>query len=318
MILLSPDISLIVTVFNKEKYLPSTLASLFWQQPTKQNNKLSIEYIFVDDMSSDNSLKILEHATKKMPNVRIVRNTFNAGPSIRLNQGARLARGHFLQFFDSDDIMPLGTTTFLHRLLTDYNADLIYGRWKKTGELGEELLKRQICVDLNAEVNVSNEPLKRVLNDSFSRMTFMVRTDVFSKANGADERIFIQDESLPLRLASLAKRMLTVSAHVLLVPRQEETLSSNKSQLNHDRFLANFFMLRDAMEIDEYERRLLFRRCVSAVWKEVRKNRRILAVFTWICWYYLYSSIYLISINFILLNWFEEYMAKIEGVRRVL
>ena len=116
------------------------------------------------------------------------------------------------------------------------NADLIYGQVKKTNVQGENLIKCKVTVDSNAIVNKNYAPLETVLLNSFSRMTFMVKKNTFVKAAGADERIFIQDESLPLRLAAVSKLMLTLKSPVLFVPLQGETLSSNKSQLNHDRF----------------------------------------------------------------------------------
>ena len=74
-------VSIIITVFNKEIDLPNTLHSLFWQQDTTPNSNFHIEYIFVDDFSTDSSIAIIEHATRDMTNVRIVRNVENAGPA---------------------------------------------------------------------------------------------------------------------------------------------------------------------------------------------------------------------------------------------
>ena len=132
--------------------------------------------------------------------------------------------------------MPYGTTSLLLKLMQLNNADLIYGQVKKTNVQGENLIKCKVTVDSNAIVNKNYAPLETVLLNSFSRMTFMVKKNTFVKAAGADERIFIQDESLPLRLAAVSKLMLTLKSPVLFVPLQCETLSSNKSQLNHDRF----------------------------------------------------------------------------------
>ena len=82
------DISYVVSVYNKSSMLPRVLDSL-----SAQEGNFSIEYIFVDDASTDESLKILFARTAGWPNVTILENADNAGPSVRVNQGARHAGG---------------------------------------------------------------------------------------------------------------------------------------------------------------------------------------------------------------------------------
>src|SRR6185436_18136985 len=101
-------------------------------------------------------------------------------------------------------------------------------------------------------------------------MALLVTRELFERAGGCDESIFIQDESLPLRLASKARRFISLESPVMFVPIVEGVLSGNKSQLNHDRFLANRNLLLKNGTLDEHAKRMLFRRCVSAAWKEYR------------------------------------------------
>ncbi|MBP3528882.1 MAG: glycosyltransferase family 2 protein, partial [Alistipes sp.] len=65
------------------------------------------EFIFVDDVSKDRSVEIIEEMTKGLPNVQIVRNPKNQGISIRINQGIALAHGKYVRMLDSDDIFPI-------------------------------------------------------------------------------------------------------------------------------------------------------------------------------------------------------------------
>lgn len=82
------DISYVVSVYNKSSALPHVLDSL-----SGQKGDFSVEYIFVDDASTDESLKILSARTADWPNVTILENVDNAGPSVRVNQGVRHAGG---------------------------------------------------------------------------------------------------------------------------------------------------------------------------------------------------------------------------------
>lgn len=268
----TPLISVIVTVYNKSPYIGCTARSLLAQQSAD----LPMEFIFVDDHSHDGTLSRLSPLVDGAENITLLRNMSNAGPAVRLNQGARLARGAYIQGFDSDDIMPRGTSAAMLRLLKEHNADMAYGRWQRTAEDGEALLSRQMADQ--PKHWVSETPLKTILGGGFVRMAFMARADVFAKAAGADEDIFIQDESLPLRLAALANKLVVVEEPVLLVPKVEGVLSGNRSQLNHDRFMANYrFLLNPPRALSNEEQFGLYRRCVSAAWKQQRLTGGLLS-----------------------------------------
>ena len=59
-----------------------------------------------------------------------------------------------------------------------------------------------------------------MLSGRFTRMGQLIKTDVLQKAGGADERAFIQDESIPLRAAIYAQGIIKMTANVVLVPKE--------------------------------------------------------------------------------------------------
>ncbi|MBL0318752.1 MAG: glycosyltransferase family 2 protein [Alphaproteobacteria bacterium] len=257
------DVSHIVSVYTKRDYLPDTIASLI-----HQDTQLSREFIFVDDCSKDDSVEVIRQLTQGMPNVTIVTNSDNKGPSVRLNQGAKLANGAYLHFLDHDDVVPQNAIQVMHDMLSKYHGDFIYGTWKKTGKPGKELLSWRI--DDPDVCFTHKDPLHSILTGRYKRMCTLVERNLFIKAGGFDERIFIQDESLPVRLAIKAARFISTPAIVNLVPIEIGNLSQNKSQLNHDRFLAYYYALADNPDCAESYRRLMYRRAISAGWKQTR------------------------------------------------
>lgn len=304
-------VSYVVTVYNKEPYVATTVRSLLAQE-----GDFNREYIFVDDVSTDQSVARIEHATRDVPNVTIIKNTVNAGPSVRLNQGARLARGKYLQFFDSDDIMAANATSVMLRIMRERGADLLYGRWKRVHAPGEKILGTRIAGQ--PRFTVSDHPLEFVLAHSYSHMALLVARDVFLAAGGCDESVFVQDESLPVRLAACAKRFIILDAPVTLVPTIHGQLSGNKSQLNHDRFLANFHMLTEKRGIlSDTARRLLYRRCLSALWKEKRARRPVASHMSRLFARYLTAQLQLPQVDEKRLNDMRNWFANIDGVRRV-
>lgn len=62
-----------------------------------------MEFVFIDDCSTDRSMKKVERFAGKDPRVRIFRNANNIGPGASRNHGIELAMGEYLSFMDSDD-----------------------------------------------------------------------------------------------------------------------------------------------------------------------------------------------------------------------
>lgn len=264
-----PMISAVLTVYNKAPYLPDTIRSL----RRHAEDERDIEYVFVDDASSDQSVSLIRELMAGAPRVRVIENADNCGPSVRLNQGAAAATGEFLYLLDGDDVATQGAMEGMHRLLRDYDADLVYGKTAK--KLGKDIDLFSLTADPKASTRLSERPLQMVLEGGFVRMALMCRRSLFLEAGGADERIFVQDESLPLRLSAKAKRMVAWQADVIAMPHPlsgTEKVSRNKSQLHHDAFLAYRYALDDfGMDYPDLAP-LLFAKAVSAYWKLERRR----------------------------------------------
>jgi glycosyltransferase involved in cell wall biosynthesis len=308
------QVSYVLTVYNKAEYLPFTLASF-----RQQTDSMRVEFVFVDDCSTDNSLEIIKHYTFGWQHVVILHNTDNRGPSVRLNQGVRAASGQYVCLMDADDILPVDGPHQMLLLMEKFQADVLYGRWQKPGKKPGDLLGVQMT-DQPA-YTISYTPLEYVLRGKFIRMTLMVRRDVFLKAGGADERIFIQDESLPLRLAYHARIFIAMHETVILVPDVlRTTLSDNKTQLNHDRFLAYKNALEDFKNVSPKIQHLLYQRAISAAWKHRRaaKNSFLLPSFlTPLFWHYLQVKLFPVCPKPAKLAALTKMFAALPAIRRM-
>ncbi|MGP1618458.1 glycosyltransferase family 2 protein [Peptostreptococcus stomatis] len=91
-------VSVIMPVYNAERYLEETLDSVLSQ--TYED----IEIICVDDMSSDRSRDILEKYKEKSEKVKAIYLTENAGVANARNVAIQNAEGRFIAFLDSDDV----------------------------------------------------------------------------------------------------------------------------------------------------------------------------------------------------------------------
>lgn len=308
-----PTISAVLTVYNKAPFLPETIRSLRRQAEDERD----VEYVFVDDASSDRSVSIIREMMAGAPHAHVIENADNSGPSVRLNQGAAAASGDFLYFLDGDDVATRGAMTGMHRLLREHDADLIYGKTAKRFEAGIDLL--DLAADPDAPMRLSDRPLKMVLEGGFVRMALMCKRSLLLEAGGADERIFVQDESLPLRLAAKAKRMIAWQADVIAVPEAIDgaaKVSRNKSQLHHDAFLAYRHALDDFGSDHPDLAPALFAKAVSAYWKYAR-GRPGPAFVKPGFWRYLQVKVGKPRPRPDILAWMQSELAKLDDVRRM-
>lgn len=111
-------ISIIVPIYNGEKYLKKCIDSILSQTYTQ------LEVILVDDGSSDGSLDICRHYEKSDKRI-IVLHKENGGLSDARNAGLRIASGEYITFIDCDDYVHKDMLYIMCRELQKYNADFV-------------------------------------------------------------------------------------------------------------------------------------------------------------------------------------------------
>lgn len=96
-----PSVSVIVPIYNVSQYIERCLHSLFKQ--TMQD----LEFIFINDASSDNSMQILNKVLIEYPHrfsqVKIINNQINKGSATSRNLGLKAASGKYVIYCDADD-----------------------------------------------------------------------------------------------------------------------------------------------------------------------------------------------------------------------
>ena len=110
-------VSIIVPIYNSEKYLPQCVESILNQ--TYKN----FELILVNDGSTDNSLSICESYAQKDERIEIL-NLQHNGVSNARNNGISKAKGEFICFVDSDDKIEKDFLLVLINLQYKYNSDI--------------------------------------------------------------------------------------------------------------------------------------------------------------------------------------------------
>ena len=114
-----PKISIIVPVYNVEKYIAKCLKSLTLQ--TLQG----IEIIIVNDGSLDRSIDIIEKYVKENPTKIKYYEKKNGGLSTARNYGLEYATGEYIAFLDSDDYVEINMYEEMYNLAKKENADMV-------------------------------------------------------------------------------------------------------------------------------------------------------------------------------------------------
>lgn len=120
-----PLISVIVPVFNVEKYLDRCIKSILNQTYT------NIEILMIDDGSTDNSRCICENYAREYKNVYVYHQK-NQGLASARNSGLDKCHGIYIGFVDSDDYIADDMYEYLYKILNDNNADCASIRYALT------------------------------------------------------------------------------------------------------------------------------------------------------------------------------------------
>lgn len=117
-------VSIIVPVYNTEKYIKECLESIIKQTYT------NIEIIIINDGSTDKSQDIIEEYKNKDSRIKAIKQE-NSGVSFSRNIGINVATGNYIMFVDSDDIIIQNYIEQMIDILKKYNLDIIKSSFKK-------------------------------------------------------------------------------------------------------------------------------------------------------------------------------------------
>lgn len=129
-------VSILVPIYGVENYIEKCVRSLFEQTFD------SIEYVFVDDKSKDNSITVLENIIDDYPNrkdaIKIIHHTENRGLAMSRNTAILNATSEYILHVDSDDYIELDAVELLYNKAVETNSDMVCAdfcfegvNWKK-------------------------------------------------------------------------------------------------------------------------------------------------------------------------------------------
>lgn len=118
-----PKISIIIPVFNVEKYIERCLNSIINQTFS------DIEIVVVDDCSSDNTMYYVEKYARNDGRIKIFTNCYNMGTAWTRMVGYSNCVGEYITFCDSDDWLPFNALELLYKAISREEADVAIGNF---------------------------------------------------------------------------------------------------------------------------------------------------------------------------------------------
>lgn len=251
------DISVITTVYNKEKILLENIAH------TLSQRNVEFEFILVDDKSPDNCPKILDAVADEYSNVRVIHRTVNGGHVEAYNTGILAAKGDYIILIDADDyinydyalhdMLKIAKMTESDAVLSDFT-----GHYNKTSQN-------------IAYVGTGRAYLMQMLEDNFYHPT--TRSRLFKSSVFKDNLLrnyIIDDEEWTLRTLFKLEKIAVYSKKIYTRTTPSDSVTQTISEANYyrksrDRILATIDMASyfDKLDLTKKEKRLIYTRIVN-------------------------------------------------------
>ena len=191
------DVTIGIPIYNVEDFIERTMKSALSQ--TYQ----SIEFLVVDDGSSDKSLAIVRNLQSSHPrgnHIRIVVHSENMGPSVARNRIIDEAQGEFLYFLDSDDVIREDTISLMMKHVVDDKADVVFASMEKILLSGERTVYQYPEMHFYKEDDFAKYSYRRYAGIQASACNFLVKLSIvhknglrFFKSDYWEDFVFVLD-----------------------------------------------------------------------------------------------------------------------------
>lgn len=210
-------LSIIVPMYNSEKWLPKCVDSLLHQDIAPEE----YEIILVDDGSPDGSRAIAESYATEYSNIVVLTRT-NGGTSAARNTGIRAAQGRYLYFVDPDDYILENSLKDILRIMDEESLDVLRFAYTEVDENGDVVssVKHPLPIDYSSKIMDGCTFMAQRLGVACYIWTYLFRTALI-KDNSlyCQEGVYFDDTSWLPQVLMRAERVdsVNVKRHFYLI-----------------------------------------------------------------------------------------------------
>ncbi len=225
------DVSVIIPVYNSESYLLKTINSVLCQQFIG-----TIEVIIVNDGSTDGTQKVIDQHIAEHSNIVGIKQS-NARQGMARNHALLVARGEYVMFLDSDDVLPVNAVAELHHALKFNETKVATGLVVSCDSAGDGQRINQ------AYYHYSKAP-KMVTAESWPHVFYdpSCAGKMYQREFLLDSKLFFpqsfhEDQVFAFKLFSSSERIaVTKSVVYLYVARSEPGVQSGTQTFTNEKF----------------------------------------------------------------------------------
>jgi glycosyltransferase involved in cell wall biosynthesis len=246
-----PKVSVLVTVYNRAAYLRQCIASLL------DSSFAEFELIVVDDCSTDDSFAVACELTSQDDRCRVYRNEQNLGQFGNRNRAVELARGEYIKYLDSDDLIYPHSLAIMHHAITsspDASHAISFAQIDPAIPYPEvvspvEVYRREFlgrgCMSAGPSASI-------------------IRRSAFSEVGGYRNVGVVSDIDLWYRLAAKWQTVFMQPALIWWRQHEQQAFTANSAELDY--LIGGFRIAMDALTgsdcpLAESERKAAIRRC---------------------------------------------------------
>jgi glycosyltransferase involved in cell wall biosynthesis len=270
-------VSFVVTVYNKAAFLPAVLGAIFAQE-----GDFAREFVIIDDGSTDGSYDLMARLCAGRRDVRLIRQK-NAGPAKATNEAVRAATLPWLKIVDGDDVLAPWCAQSLLEAASRLGTRFAVGRTVIYRDLARVTFPVEPAPPAIRKGDLFAECLR---NAPCNLTPTLIDRALYWEVGGCDERLFIQDFSLLLRLSWRERPVMVNRAVNATSDLPGSRVTDNQRLILKETNQAMVYFLAETAGLPFAVRRRAAERAFGRAWKW---QRRKLGASIASRWFWLYA-----------------------------
>lgn len=258
--------SIVVPAYNAEKFLPECIKNLVDQTFFDIYGEDSMELIFVDDKSTDDTLEILrKYENQYSPKIKVYENPVNGGPGGARNLGISKASGVYIGCVDADDI---ADKTMFEKLYKAAVRDDLYADMVDSGADLEELGVKAILTRESDCGEVTDDTRSYLIANLGFPWTRIYRRDFLDENNiKYRENVILEDNDFLIEVIAKIKTLALVPEILYFYRNDPESICKRDAEVSFfemnvkciraiyekTHLLENYSSIRDAVEMQIWD-----------------------------------------------------------------
>ena len=256
-------VSILIPIYNVERYVARCLRSVFEQSYN------DIEYVLIDDCSSDLSLKIVRNIINEYPSrlnqIKLFTNEKNLGISRTRNRLLEKATGDYVYFIDSDDYIDLNAVKSLVKIVNISKADIVRSNYYICTNNSKELIENDLSHNLNSYL----ENAIISVNSMNSLWKLFIRRQIFihNSLKFNSQINVCEDYLMTIKLFYYSKKIVDVqSSFYYYTNYNNSSITNNLDLMNINKInslLEVISFLEDRCIFNQFKNAILYRMVIS-------------------------------------------------------